>query len=323
VSRFTVTKTDPPRIDPASEEIVITFLQGGHNGATSTFGNDGMLYISQAMPEPDPPDELNTGQDISDLLSSILRIDVNRKDKGMNYAVPKDNPFVAMKGARPEVLGLWFRNPWRMGFDRQTGGIVCRRCRWELWEMIHGSRKAAITLGRDGRTEPVKPEKVGPTPCLRPIELPHTIACSVTGGYVYRGKKFPELRGGSTSLATGNAACGPLASRATAHGDAEIARPSFASSLWRGQDGELYFLDYDGGTMHTIERNDGVARTRTSHKLSETGLFAPEGPPHRCRRGPVMVNSRQWQMRDGRTLGRLPRCVVGHPAHERKAIPGT
>src|SRR5262249_32823911 len=111
VSRFTVPKPDPPRIDPASEEIVITFLAGGHNGGDLHFGNDGMLYISTGDGAgPNPPDPLNTGQDISDLLSSILRIDVDHKDAGKNYAVPKDNPFVTMKDAAPEVWAYGFRN---------------------------------------------------------------------------------------------------------------------------------------------------------------------------------------------------------------------
>ena len=77
VSRFMVSRTNPPRIDPSSEEIVLTFLQGGHNGGDLHFGPDRMLYISTGdAASPNPPDPLNTGQDISDLLSSILRIDV-------------------------------------------------------------------------------------------------------------------------------------------------------------------------------------------------------------------------------------------------------
>jgi hypothetical protein len=71
VSRFIVTDTNPPRIDPASEEIVLTFLQGGHNGGDLHFGPDGMLYITTGdAASPNPPDPLETGQDISDLLSS-------------------------------------------------------------------------------------------------------------------------------------------------------------------------------------------------------------------------------------------------------------
>ena len=142
VSRFRVTQTDPPRIDPSSEEIVLTFLQGGHNGGDLHFGPDGMLYISTGdAANPNPPDPFNTGQDISDLLSSILRIDVDRKDEGKNYAIPKDNPFVAMKGARPEVWAYGFRNPWRMSFDRQTGELFVGDVGWELWESVHRVEK--------------------------------------------------------------------------------------------------------------------------------------------------------------------------------------
>ena len=79
VSRFTVTKDDPPKLEAASEEILLTFLQGGHNGGDLHFGPDGMLYISTGdAADPSPPDPLNTGQDCSDLLSSVLRIDVDR-----------------------------------------------------------------------------------------------------------------------------------------------------------------------------------------------------------------------------------------------------
>src|SRR5207302_1411421 len=103
VSRFTVLPTDPPRIDAATEKIVLTFLAGGHNGGCLEFGNDGCLYISPGDGgDSSPADGLNTGQDISDLLASVLRIDVDHQDNGKPYRIPPDNPFVKTPGARPE-----------------------------------------------------------------------------------------------------------------------------------------------------------------------------------------------------------------------------
>ena len=320
VSRFTVTDTDPPRIDPASEEIVISYLQGGHNGGDIQFGPDGMLYISTGDGgDPNPPDPFNTGQDISDLLSSILRIDVDHKDAGKNYAVPKDNPFVARsqtgvseRGARPEVWAYGLRNPWRMGFDRQTGELFVGDVGWELWESVHRIEKGG-NYGWSAMEgpQPIKPSKVGPTPILPPlIALPHTIACSITGGRVYRGKKFPALRG---AYVFGDWETRRLWA-ARFDGDRctempEIARPSVRIvAFGEDRDGELYFLDYDGGTMHTIEPNDAGARNADfPTKLSQTGLFAdPVGawsgnhaPTPAAGVVPFTVNSRQWQ--DGAT----------------------
>ena len=301
VSRFTVTPTDPPRIDPASEEIVITFLQGGHNGGDLHFGPDGMLYISTGdATSPNPPDELNTGQDISDLLSSVLRIDVDHKDKGQNYSVPKDNPFVSLAGARPEVWAYGFRNPWRMSFDRLTGDLFVGDVGWELWEMVHRVEKGgnygwSATEG----PQPIKADRVGPTP-IHPalIPLPHTVACSITGGYVYRGSKFPELRGAYIF--------GDWETRriwaARFDGNQveempEITRPLVRMSAF-GEDnaGELYILDHDNGTLHTLARNDaGQQNVNFPTKLSGTGLFASVSD-HTPAAGvvPFEINARQW-----------------------------
>jgi len=152
--------------------------------------------------------------------------------------------------------------------------------------------------------QPIKPNKIGPTP-IRPalIELPHTIACSVTGGRVYRGKKFPELRG---AYVFGDWETRRLWA-ARFDGDRakempEIARPSVRIvAFGADKDGELYFLDYDGGTVHTIARNDGAEKnTQFPTKLSDTGLFASV-KEHTPATGvvPFAVSSRQWQ--DGAT----------------------
>lgn len=331
ISRFTVTKADPPRADPASEEIVFTFPQGGHNGCDIHFGPDGMLYISTGDGAgPNPPDPLNTGQDISDLLSSILRIDVDRKDANKNYATPKDNPFVFMKDARPEIWAYGFRNPWRMSFDPKTGSLYVGDVGWELWESVIRVEKGG-NYGWSAMEgpQPIKPDKVGPTPILPPlIALPHTMACSVTGGYVYHGKKFPELEGayifGDWETRRLWAARFDDSGRVKEFPD--ITRPSVRIVAF-GQDksGELYFLDYDNGTVHTIERNDkGVKNNDFPTKLSETGLYASvkDNTPVP---GvvPFAINARQWQ--DGATAEHWAAFPNGSSAtlHEKgRPIPG-
>ena len=79
-------------------------MSGGHNGGNIRFGPDGYLYLGLGDAEsPEPPDQKVTGQDISDLLASVLRIDVDRPSPGRGYSIPPDNPFVALPGARGEV----------------------------------------------------------------------------------------------------------------------------------------------------------------------------------------------------------------------------
>jgi putative heme-binding domain-containing protein len=304
ISRFTVSNTDPPRIDPKSEKVILTWLAGGHNGCDLHFGPDGFLYISTGDgTSPNPPDARDTGQDISDLLSSILRIDVDHQDKGLAYAVPPDNPFVKTPGARPEVWAYGFRNPWRMSFDRATGDLWVGDVGWELWEMIYRVQKGG-NYGWSVMEGPqqVRPEaKRGPTPILPPaLAFPHTEAASITGGYVYHGKQFHDLAGAYI--------CGDWVTRklwATKFdGDKIVWHKEIAQGTQRvvgfGQDtdGELYFVNYDDpGTLHRLVPNPAATEKRPDFptRLSETGMFASV-KEHTPAPGvvPFSVNAEQW-----------------------------
>lgn len=198
VSRFTMDLQGPPQLVPGSELSILTCDGGGHQGCTLLFDKAGLLYISIGdLTEPSPPDRLETGQDISDLYASILRIDVDHPAGGLNYSIPKDNPFISLKWARPEVYAYGFRNPFRMSFDEVSGDLWVGDVGWEAWEMVYrvqpgGNYGWAIKEGPGD----VKPQKPGPTPILPPeIALGHNEAASVTGGFVYYGQEFPELRG--------------------------------------------------------------------------------------------------------------------------------
>lgn len=282
LSRFRVSQTDPPRCDPASEQILLTWLGGGHNGGSLKFGPDGFLYISTGDgAAPSPPDPLDTGQDISDLLSSILRIDVDHSSRDRLYSIPPDNPFVGHKGARGEIWAYGLRNPWRMSFDRQTGELWVGDVGWELWEMIYRIKKGgnygwSIMEG----PQPVHPNgKRGPSPIIPPnLQFPHTEAASIIGGYVYRGRRLPEL--------VGIYICGDWETRRVwgtqFDGDRVVSHRELANqgprivAFGESHDGELYIVDYDLGTIHELAPNPAAkqARAKFPTKLSETGLFA-------------------------------------------------
>jgi putative heme-binding domain-containing protein len=287
VARFTVDKAEPPRADPASEQIILEWPteRGGHNGCSVCFGPDGCLYISVGDGGPaSPPDLHNTGQDLSDLLSNVLRIDVDHADGDKQYSVPADNPFVKTPGARPEIWAYGLRNPWKMTFDRASGDLWVGDVGWEMWEMLYRIQKG----GNYGWSIMEGPQAVhpqnqrGPTPILPPnLYLPHTESASITGGYVYHGKRFPELVG---SYIFGDwMSCKVWSARFS--GDRLESLKEIAQGRMRvvafgeDNDGELYILGYSESTdgIYRLVPNKIADTARFPTKLSETGLYSSVG----------------------------------------------
>ena len=201
ISRFRVSKDDPNKADPESEEVIMTIDQPywNHNGGTIVFGPDGYLYVGLGDGGSGNDPHMN-GQNLQTLLGKILRIDVNGKSEGKNYAIPKDNPFVEFpKLALPEIWAYGIRNIWRMSFDRQTGDCWAADVGQELWEEVDIIVKGG-NYGwnlREGKHK-FGPGGVEPEPRLiEPVvEYHHDVGKSVTGGNVYRGQRAPSLTGG-------------------------------------------------------------------------------------------------------------------------------
>lgn len=208
ISRFTVSKNDPNRADPKSEQEILRIPQPywNHNGGTIAFGPDGMLYIALGDGGKGGDPHLN-GQNLKTWLGSILRIDVDHRDQGKAYAVPEDNPFTDRKDARGEIWAYGVRNIWRMSFDPKTGQLWAGDVGQKLWEEINIIVKGG-NYGWNNR-EGLHPYEGGGEARSRTIdpiwEYPHepekqpTIGGqhgkSITGGHVYRGKAIPVLDG--------------------------------------------------------------------------------------------------------------------------------
>ena len=200
ISRFRVAKDNPNKADPESEEILLDLDQPyqNHNGGSIEFGPDGFLYASfgdgGARNDPNA-----NGQNRSQLLGSIIRIDVDTKSKGLPYGIPADNPFVSVKDARPEIFAHGLRNPWRIAFDKKTGRLWCGDVGQELFEEVNvitkggnygwSNREGTHSFGN-------RPDVVGVSTPIDPVwEYDHTAGKSITGGRVYNSDRVPQLKG--------------------------------------------------------------------------------------------------------------------------------
>ena len=199
IERFTTT-SNAEVADPATSKLIITAphsTYANHNGGLLTFGPDGMLYagLGDGGSGGDP---LGNGQNFNSLLGSLLRLDV---DHGDPYAIPADNPFVGQANKRGEVWAKGLRNPWRYAFDAPTSMVYIADVGQDLHEEVDvvATNRAGLNYGwnvMEGLS------CYNASTCTQTgFELPILDyghiggACSIIGGYVYRGSAIPAIRG--------------------------------------------------------------------------------------------------------------------------------
>jgi glucose/arabinose dehydrogenase len=285
VARYSVSAGNPNVADPASALIVLTVDQPdwNHNGGQIELGPDGFLYVAlgDGGGGGDPGDN---GQDPTTLLGSILRVDVDGDDfpadAWSNYSIPPDNPFVGNAGGLDEIWVWGLRNPWRFSFDRFTGDLFIgdvgqgtyeevsfqpfnssggENFGWDCFEGNHIYSSSAPSCTTD------------PNDYVPPIlEYSHSqftsFACSVTGGYRYRGTRHARLQG--LYLFADYCAGYIFAGSETSPGSwsFEVLFPQAGDTSFNvttfGEDrqGELYVAAYDLGHVYRIgEASGGVS----------------------------------------------------------------
>ena len=252
VAEYTVSD-DPDRADEDSARTLLQVDQpfSNHNGGQLDFGPDGYLYIALgdggSAGDPD-----GNGQNTGVLLGKLLRLDL---DSGDPYGIPPDNPF-ANGGGEPEIWAYGLRNPWRFSFDSKTDDLWIADVGQGEFEEINRRPAAAggLNYGWD-QMEGLECYEGGdcdPAGKIVPISgYDHDLGCSVTGGYVYRGKDFPELRGG---YVFGDYCSGVIWAIDATEGEftepVELMSSGLSiSSFGLDEVGELYLTDLAGGQL--------------------------------------------------------------------------
>jgi glucose/arabinose dehydrogenase len=200
IARFQVSPTNPDSAIKSSELVILTINQpySNHNGGQLNFGPDGYLYIGlgDGGSEGDPQ---GNGQNLTLLLAKILRIDIDTMENGMNYGIPPSNPFYGnTQGYREETYSYGMRNPWRFNFDYVTGNLWCGDVGQNTWEEIdlieNGGNYGWSCY--EGFVQYNASQCNSPGYTFPLFVYNHTSGnCSITGGFLYRGKRRPEFYG--------------------------------------------------------------------------------------------------------------------------------
>jgi len=204
IARYSVSIEDSNEADYESSMIILEVNQPytNHNGGQLSFGPDGYLYIifGDGGSSGDPQ---GNGQNLSTLLGSLIRIDVDNPTNGLAYGIPLDNPFISAAPeleAREETYAYGLRNMWRFSWDLETGFLwgadVGQNAYEEIniiqsglnygWNTMEGNH--CYPIGSDCNQEGLE------LPVLE-YELYVNGVCSVTGGFVYRGNEVLSLNG--------------------------------------------------------------------------------------------------------------------------------
>jgi glucose/arabinose dehydrogenase len=247
-------RTVDGEVDVNNAEVILTQTQPfpNHNGGHMAFGADGYLYISLGDGGA-ANDPLNTGQDPTDWLGSILRIDVNGET---GYAIPEDNPFADGANGAPEVWSYGLRNVWRFSFDNATGDMFLADVGQNEYEEVNFE-----PAGEGGRNygwnafEATHVFAGSIEGTIMPFaEYDHSQGCSVTGGYIYRGDALPDLQG---VYLYGDYCTGLV--WAAYRNEAEewntdlFLRTGFQiSSFGEDEVGELYIVNYQGALLKIV-----------------------------------------------------------------------
>ena len=308
LSRFRIERPATRKIVPGSEEILLEWRSGGHDGGGMGFGPDGMLYVSTGDGSNDS-DTWDSGQTLDDLLGGVLRIDLEHPEPGRKYGIPKDNPFLGIPGARGELWAYGLRNPWRLAVDLPTGQVWVGNNGQDVWESAHLIRRGE-NYGwsvYEGSHLFYRNRRRGPTPVTAPtFEHHHSEARSLTGGVVYRGDRLPGLVGAYVygDHSTGRIWAGLHDGTKVAWHREIAATPLLITSFGLSHAGRLLVTDLGSGLQEIVSAPPRATTPPFPRKLSETGVFASTRD-HRVETGVVSysVNAPAWA--DGAEAERL------------------
>ena len=201
ITSLALDPNDPNRLDPESHREFLFLDQpfANHNGGDLLFGPDGYLYafFGDGGSGGDPQ---GNGQNRDALLGKVLRLDIDHASGDLPYSAPADNPFVGGAG-RDEIWLMGMRNPWRASFDRATGDLWIGDVGQGAWEEVDVARAGVgglnfgwnVTEGNHCYQPATGCDTAGLT--APATDYGHVFGCTVVGGYVYRGSKYPAMGG--------------------------------------------------------------------------------------------------------------------------------